>query len=176
MSNTNDLHFLSIEYSDELSKTYLPGSLTSEDYPNLVEPGGRVDTIAVQSVMAVFNWQTNSDRYRKVSKFVEAMFSHFDRLQNPPSHPKWRKVNLAATVPGWTRFPAAQQLLDEKRKERSGLAPEEATPTARHDRFAHTTPALPGDGAMDAGMAPSNVREQQLDQEYLRWSQLERTR
>jgi TRAP-type uncharacterized transport system substrate-binding protein len=174
ISNSSDLHFLSIDYTDALSKTYLPASLTAEDYPNLVEPGGRVDTIAVESVMAVFNWQVNSDRYRKVAKFVAALFSRFDHLQNPPSHPKWRKVNLAASVPGWTRFPAAQQLLDEKRKERSGLTPEEAPASDKQDRFTHANTAQVG--AVEEKAEPASAKEEQLRQEFLRWWQQQRTR
>jgi hypothetical protein len=34
-------------------------------------------------------------------------------LQHPPYHPKWRDVNLAATIPGWTRFSVAQDMLDK---------------------------------------------------------------
>lgn len=174
VSNGGDLHFLSIDYTDVLGKTYLPASLTSEDYPNLVEPGGRVDTIAVELVMAVFNWQANSDRYRKVAKFVGALFSRFDRLQNPPSHPKWRKVNLAASVPGWTRFPAAQQLLDEKRRERSSLTPEEAPSSGKQDRFTHANTAQVG--AVEEKAEPTSAKEEQLRQEFLRWWQQQRTR
>jgi hypothetical protein len=29
----------------------------------------------------------------------------------PPRHPKWKDVNLAAQVPGWTRFVPAQEWL-----------------------------------------------------------------
>jgi TRAP-type uncharacterized transport system substrate-binding protein len=172
VSNSGDLHFLSVDYSDALSKTYLPASLTSEDYPNLVAPGGRVDTIAVGTVMAVFNWQANSERYRRVAKFVEALFSRFDRLQNPPAHPKWRKVNLAATVPGWTRFPAAQQQLDEKRKERSGLAPEEEPD--KRERYAHANTAQSAGG--EAKTEPASAKEEQLRQEFSIWWQQQRTR
>jgi hypothetical protein len=33
----------------------------------------------------------------------------------PPRHPKWRDVNLAATVPGWTRHSLAEQMLERVR-------------------------------------------------------------
>ncbi len=29
-------------------------------------------------------------------------------MLNPPYHPKWKDINLAATVPGWTRFAVAE--------------------------------------------------------------------
>ena len=35
-------------------------------------------------------------------------------------HPKWKEVNLAANVPGWIRFQAAQEWLD--RNEQSNAA------------------------------------------------------
>jgi TRAP-type uncharacterized transport system substrate-binding protein len=172
MSTGGELHFLNIDYTDALSETYLPASLTSRDYPNLVEPGGRVDTIAVGSVMAVFNWQAKSDRYRRVAKFVEALFSHFDRLQKPPAHPKWRKVNLAATVPGWTRFPAAQRLLDQKHKERSGLGPEGTQDEEKRYARANRTRS----GGAEAKTEPANDREEQLRREFMSWWQQQRTR
>ena len=104
------LHLLTVPQDDErLLQTYAPGSFTPADYPNLVPPGQSVDTLAVGSVLAVYAWPTGSARYRSVARFVTQLFTHFDRLQQPPAHPKWKEVNLAATVPGWTRFPVATE-------------------------------------------------------------------
>jgi TRAP-type uncharacterized transport system substrate-binding protein len=105
------LHFLAVPYSRIFTDYYAPAELTHADYPNLVPEGERVETIAVPSVLAVFNWQKKSDRYRRVARFVQLLFAKFDRLQHPPFHPRWRDVNLAATVPGWTRFSVAQEEL-----------------------------------------------------------------
>jgi hypothetical protein len=44
----------------------LPAVLTSDDYPNLIEPGGRIDTIAVPTVLAAYNWPPNTERYGKL--------------------------------------------------------------------------------------------------------------
>jgi TRAP-type uncharacterized transport system substrate-binding protein len=103
-------HFLPVEYSDALADVYLPTSLKSEDYPALI-PSGEVATIAVPTVLAVFNWPKGSERYRKVARFIEAFFAKFDQLQNPPYQPKWKEVNLAGTVPGWTRYSVAEEAL-----------------------------------------------------------------
>ena len=102
------LHFLTVPLTNALAETYLPAELTHASYPQLVEDGAPVPTIAVGSVMAVFAWQPSSERYGKVARFVDAFFSKFPELLKPPRHPKWKDVNLAAKVPGWTRFPAAQ--------------------------------------------------------------------
>jgi hypothetical protein len=42
------------------------------------------------------------------------LFSRIDKLQAPGFDPKWKSINLAATVPGLTRFPAAQAWLDRQ--------------------------------------------------------------
>ena len=49
------------------------------------------------------------ERYRKVTRFVRAFFEQLHDLQAPPHHPKWRDIDVAASVPGWTRFAAAKQ-------------------------------------------------------------------
>jgi uncharacterized protein len=105
------LHFLPIELNDALAQTYLPDQLKHDAYPALVPENTSVPTLAIGDVMAVFAWPPRSERYNKVARFVDAFFSKFDELLQPPRHPKWREVNLTAEVPGWTRFQAAQDWL-----------------------------------------------------------------
>lgn len=105
------LHLLPVPYTKALAEMYVLGEFTNADYPNLVEPGERIDTIAVPSVLAVYNWPKSSDRYRRLERFVQYLFNRFDRLTRPPFHPRWRDVNLAATVPGWTRFAASEDMV-----------------------------------------------------------------
>lgn len=98
------LRFLPIAATPALLETYLPTALSDTDYPNLIPAGTQVETIAVGAVMAVYAWQPGTERHRKVSRFVVALNQKFDQFLRPPRHPKWREVNLAAQVPGWTRF------------------------------------------------------------------------
>jgi hypothetical protein len=109
------LHFVPIPYTKMFEDYYALGEFTSQDYPNLVAPGERVDTIAVPAVLAVFNWSktANNDRYRRVERFVQYLFERWDRFQKPPFHPKWRDINLAATVPGWNRWSVAEEMLQK---------------------------------------------------------------
>jgi hypothetical protein len=72
-----------------------------------------VDTIAVPSVLAAYNWAPNTERSRKLALFVDAFFTKFAALQNPPFHPKWKEVSLSARLAGWNRLPFAQQWLDK---------------------------------------------------------------
>jgi len=104
-------HFLPVPYAESLRDYYVPTALTSRDYPNLLAPGQIVDTIGVPQVLAVYNWPPESERYRRVARFVEYFFKRFDQFRQPPFHPKWNEINLASTLPGWTRFRAAEELL-----------------------------------------------------------------
>ena len=103
------LHFVPIPMAPSLLDTYLPAELAAAQYPALVPGDTAVETLAVGAVMAAYAWAPGTDRHRKVSAFVDAFFGHFDAFLRPPRHPKWREVNLAARVPGWTRLRAAEE-------------------------------------------------------------------
>jgi TRAP-type uncharacterized transport system substrate-binding protein len=109
------LHFVPIPFSKTFADYYTLGELTNKEYPTLVPEGQSVDTIAVPAVLAVFNWWKGNDRYRRVERFVESLFTKWDKFLEPPRHPKWRDVNLAATVPGWTRWSVADEMLKRVR-------------------------------------------------------------
>jgi hypothetical protein len=105
------LHLLPLPFSRIDADHYVLGEFTSEEYPTLVPQGEKIDTIAVPAVLAVFNWPKNTDRHRRVQRFTEALFTKWDKFSEPQRHPKWRDVNLAATVPGWTRWSVAEEML-----------------------------------------------------------------
>jgi TRAP-type uncharacterized transport system substrate-binding protein len=104
--------FLPVPYESKLEDYYLPAALDATDYPDLIKQGERVATIAVPTALVAFNWPVNSNRFERVARFVDHLFSRIDKLQAPGFDPKWKSINLAATVPGLTRFPAAQVWLD----------------------------------------------------------------
>jgi hypothetical protein len=106
--------FLPVVYDSKFEDYYLPSGLEPSDYPNLIKQGERVSTIAVPTVLLSFNWPRNSNRYERVARFVDYLFSRIDRLQTPGFDPKWKSINLAATVPGIARFSAAQAWLDRQ--------------------------------------------------------------
>jgi TRAP-type uncharacterized transport system substrate-binding protein len=107
------LHFLPIPFSKKFADYYTLGEFTSEEYPTLVPKGHKVDTLAVPTVLAVFNWAKGGDRHRRIERFIERLFANWEKFQKPPFHPKWRDVNLAATVPGWTRYFVAEEALQK---------------------------------------------------------------
>jgi TRAP transporter TAXI family solute receptor len=112
-NNDGRFHLAAVDYPKALQGDYLPATLTSKDYQNLIPEGETVDTIAVPAVLAAYNWAPNTERSRKLARFVDAFFTKFADLQNPPFHPKWKEVSLTAPLAGWNRLPLAEQWLDK---------------------------------------------------------------
>jgi TRAP transporter TAXI family solute receptor len=112
-NNDGRFHLAAVDYARPLQSDYLPATLTSKDYPNLIAEGETLDTIAVPAVLAAYNWPPNTERRRKLALFVDAFFTKFPALQNPPFHPKWKEVSLPAPLAGWNRLPLAQEWLDK---------------------------------------------------------------
>jgi TRAP-type uncharacterized transport system substrate-binding protein len=105
--------FLPVPLTEKLEEYYLPAQLDAADYPGLIPAGQSIQTISVPAVLAVFAWPENSDRHRRVVRFIDYFFERLPRLQNEPGyHPRWKDINLAATVPGWQRFKAMQRKID----------------------------------------------------------------
>ena len=73
-------HFIPVEYGAQFEDYYVPAALEREDYPNLIRAGETVPTIAVPAVLAVFNWPKNSDRYRRVSRFIPSFLLRRDAI------------------------------------------------------------------------------------------------
>jgi TRAP transporter TAXI family solute receptor len=102
---------LPISYAKPLQNEYLPSTLSSADYPALIAPGQKIETIAVGAVLVAYNWPKGTDRYRRIQKFVDNFFPKLAEFQKAPRHPKWKEANLAAVLPGWTRFAGAEEWL-----------------------------------------------------------------
>lgn len=106
--------FLPVSYDRKFEDYYLPATLEASEYPSLIKQGERVSTIAVPTALVAFNWPAKSNRYQRVNRFVDYLFSRIDQLQGPGFDPKWKSINLAATVPGLARFAASQEWLDRQ--------------------------------------------------------------
>jgi TRAP transporter TAXI family solute receptor len=157
---SDGLHLVPIPFTKQFADYYMLGEFTSQDYPGLVPQGGRTDTIAVPTVLAVYNWPKGTDRYRKVERFIQGMFAKWEKLQKPPFHPKWKDVNLAATVPGWHRFAVAEQQLQQFQTA-SASAPTQQELNRDFQAF------LGRPEARNVGRAPAD--QEALFREFLKW-------
>jgi TRAP-type uncharacterized transport system substrate-binding protein len=154
------LHFIAVPLTPALLNTYLPAELDHADYPALVADNAPVDTVAVGTVMAVYAWPPGSARYAKLATFVAAMFGNFQRLLHPPYLPQWRDVNLAAELPGWTRFPPAQDWLARRVTAEAGTGITRPSESEFEAFLAHLR---------EKPSAPSDEQKSTLFQHFLDW-------
>jgi TRAP-type uncharacterized transport system substrate-binding protein len=97
------LHLLAIPPAASAAP-YTEAVLTAADYPGLVSDGAAVKTLAVPNVMAVYQWSKKHEKRAQLSSFFGELINGLTKLRQPPFHPKWREVDPAAEVQGWTRF------------------------------------------------------------------------
>jgi TRAP transporter TAXI family solute receptor len=159
----DNLHFVPVDYAKPLQADYLPAVLTSDDYPNLIEKGQQIDTIAVPAVLAAYNWGPNTDRYRRLQHFVEAFFGKIRNFQQPPFHPKWKEVALDAPLPGWVRFRPAQEWLDRDSNRDSSRT---VGPNMRNN-FEQFLADRRAEGAPGVGAKPED--REALFRQFLEW-------
>jgi hypothetical protein len=89
-------------------------------------------------------------------RFVEYLFERFEQLRVAPYQLGWKQMNLAGTIPGWTRFPPAQELLNKASR-----------PTGAIDAALARTQA--------ARAAPNDpAAQERLFQQFLEWSKQRR--
>jgi len=146
---------LPVAFDKPLQTDYLPATLTNEDYPGLIAPGEKVETVAVGAVLIAFNWPKGSDRYRRIQKFVDAFFPRLAEFQKAPRHPKWREANLGATLPGWVRFAGAEEWVRNRDK----------VATSERDQFGAFLAQR-----VSKSVALSSEERDRLFQEFLTWS------
>jgi TRAP-type uncharacterized transport system substrate-binding protein len=141
--------FLPVALTEKLEQYYLPAQLDASDYPGLIPAGQSVQTIGVPAVLAVFAWKEGSDRHARVVRFIDRLIERLPKLQSTPGlHPRWADLNLAATVPGWQRFPAMQARIDAMRGTRAPTVTTAAAAAAAKSGAkaiaADAAPLLPG--------------------------------
>ena len=141
---------LPVAFDKPLQTDYLPATLTSEDYPGLIAPGEKVETVAVGAVLIAFNWPKGTDRYRRIQKFVDAFFPRLAEFQKAPRHPKWREANLARDLAGLDALCRRRGVAAQPRQGRGRRAravrriPGAARVEARRALVGRARPAVPG--------------------------------
>jgi TRAP-type uncharacterized transport system substrate-binding protein len=150
-----------VPYSNQFHQDYYPASISHNDYPNLIPEGQSIDTIAYGSLIIAYNWPRGSDRHRRIAMFVDRFFSNFTEFQKRPRHPKWREVNLAAQLPGWRRFDAAEEWLTRNRAQQQAAGSQQD-----FDRFLAARPATP----IAVNQMTAADRER-LFNEFVKWNQ-----
>ena len=105
------LHLLPVAFGAGLEAVYLPTGFDHDDYPNLIEMETEIPSVATGMALLAAASKDDPGHADRVAQLVDTLFSHFGELKKDGRHPKWREINLAASLPGWTRAPAAEAWL-----------------------------------------------------------------
>lgn len=171
----DDIHFVPIDSATlpnadfkSIWAIYLPLRLQHSDYPNMIPEGQEIPTISTTTLLAVYAWPAGSAREQRVQRFVKRFFDNARAFHQPPRHPKWKDLNLATEVKGWTRFPPARDWLEAERKasatKYAALNSEDARIKTAFNEFLEDYKKLRG--------APiDNAQEQDLYALFVKWWQ-----
>ncbi len=164
------LHFLPVDAETvgaegfgKLLEHYSPALLKNEHFPELIPAEKPVSTVTGGMLLVAYNWPPNTERYNRVANFVNVFFSNIEKFNSPARHPKWKEINLASEVPGWTRFKPAQDWLDQRK-----TAEKNATSEVRvaFDEFLRT---------QGGGTAISAEQRELLFSQFMRWWNTQKT-
>lgn len=113
------VHFLALDQENlpgrdlsAIRAEYMTTELTNKLYPNLIPEGASIPTVANHALLVSYAWPENTDKYRRIERFVNEFFGKIDKFKDDSArHPKWAEFNIWTDIPGWTRFkPAANWL------------------------------------------------------------------
>jgi TRAP-type uncharacterized transport system substrate-binding protein len=164
MKPETGFHFVPVPYAKDFWDYYLPSTIKAEDYPTFLPPSSSIDTIAVPSVLAVYNWKAGTDRAERVNRFVDALYNNLARLQKPPFHPAWKDISLSAKVAGWQRYPYAAAVIERMKQDAgAGARAPAADDSQQHQRFNAFLASQPK-------MPRSDADNEELYRKFLDWS------
>ncbi|MGI9492034.1 MAG: TAXI family TRAP transporter solute-binding subunit [Geminicoccaceae bacterium] len=95
--------------------SYREATITETDYPTLVFGGQTIETFAVQSVLATYNWPIDNERFEPIATLIETLLSHLGELQADNRHPKWREVDPSFELDLWQRHQASETYLRQSK-------------------------------------------------------------
>jgi TRAP transporter TAXI family solute receptor len=162
LAAADGFRMLPVPFRKPLQADYLPATHSSSDYPRLIDKDQVVESVAVSAVLIAYNWPKGTDRYRRIQKFVDNFFPKLAEFQKAPRHPKWKEANLAATLPGWTRFAGADEWLKNNAAKPPAVAERE-----QFDRFLQAR-------SQASGGAVTPQDREQLFNEFMQWSKTRR--
>jgi hypothetical protein len=115
------LRLLNLPFSAALDEAYLPAVFRGEDYPSLIPAGLAAETVAVSAVLMANTSRSSGESARKFGRFVPLFFGGMADQTMVGSHPKWKELNLATTLPGWNRLPQAEEWLRNAREQQEAF-------------------------------------------------------
>jgi uncharacterized protein len=102
-----DYRLLPITMTRALQMAYLPAVIEAQEIPGIAVTERKLDTVAVSTLLTVFDWNPSHSRFHSVKNFIGAFFTALPELRQQGSASVWRRLNINARPPGWTRHVAA---------------------------------------------------------------------
>ncbi len=164
------LHFLPVKYEGKLVEDYLPSKFSHKDYPNLIAKDQTISTLSTSAVLVVYRRSKDSWRYKKVARFVDSFFENIGQFRKTPRHPKWRDISIAAKLPGWSRFPHAEEWLAKQQAKTKLAITSSTSNTPSINRNGDFSSFLQNSGITNKPLQSMSPQEQEvLFQKYLDW-------
>lgn len=98
------VHLVPLAAPQELAQAFAPAMLTAASFPTLLKKSETVESVSSALIVAVFEWPKGSPQSETTRKFAGALFQALGANGGAG-------INLAASVPGWTRARVADELL-----------------------------------------------------------------
>jgi len=162
LAQATGLSVVQVPLTEKLKSIYSPALLTTSEYPDLLAAQGPTETVSVNAVLAVFKWRKGTERYDTLVRFAQALYSQIDLLRLPSRHAAWTEVNLAASVPGWQRYIAAEEWLAGKLPKPKTMEEESVASEADFKAF-----------LAESGLPPNTPEggEDALFERFVKWQQ-----
>jgi hypothetical protein len=157
LTKKDGLTLLAIPPHSGFEGVYAPQIFDGKDYPGLIGGKDMVEGLSVGTVLAVFDWPVGSQGFDKLKTLTSGLFAGTDMLQEGDRRAAWGDINLAASVPGWTRYSPSEQWL-------KGSAPVVAEPEQTQEELKGEFTAF----VAESGTA-SNSGEEALFARFLEW-------
>jgi TRAP-type uncharacterized transport system substrate-binding protein len=97
-------HLLPIPPGTLAGEAYEPTLIEASLYPDLIEDGRAVPSVAVANVLAVSDAPSGTARGKRLNRFVREFYQRVDLLRDLESSSQWEDLNPAEGVAGWQRF------------------------------------------------------------------------
>lgn len=101
-------HLIPVPLNDKLKAVYRPVTIGAGELPGMAT-NEEVATIAVETVLATFDWVPTHSRYADVSRFIDLFFAALPPLRKKFPNSIWNETDVHASVAGWKRYAYAQQ-------------------------------------------------------------------
>ena len=100
-------HVVEIPMSEKLAAVYEPATIAAGEAGS-ERPAA---TIAVDTLLTVFDWPPEHPRFRDVSRFVTLFFDTLPKLREEYPNSIWNETDPHASVPGWQRYGHAEKIM-----------------------------------------------------------------